>query len=93
MKMIPIAHVPRRVAALTGLPGPSPRVVYDRALRGAFPAEFISGRWFVPEQDIPKVAAALGMTVLSSEVAEFGPHPRRAVGDAAHTRCTDHPIA
>lgn len=60
---VSIAHVPRRVAALTGQPGPSPRKVYDLALRGAFPAEFTGGRWFVPESAIPEVARALGLTV------------------------------
>lgn len=61
--LVSIAHVPRRIAALTGLTAPSPRKIYDLALRGAFPAEFVNGRWFVPEQDIPAVAAALGLVV------------------------------
>lgn len=60
---VSIAHVPRRVAALTGQPGPSPRKVYDLALRGAFPAEFTGGRWFVPEDAIPQVVEALGLTM------------------------------
>ncbi len=62
-QMVPLSHVSRRVAALTGLPGPSPRMIYDRALRGSFPAEFVTGRWFVAEMDLPKVAEAFGLTV------------------------------
>jgi hypothetical protein len=62
--LIPIAHVPRRVAALTGGGvGPSPRKVYDLALRAAFPAEFNGGRWYVAADDIPLVVAALGLSV------------------------------
>ena len=63
MPMIPLAHVGRRLANLTGTPGPSPRKVYDLALRAAFPATFESGRWYVAEQDMPLVAAALGLSV------------------------------
>ncbi len=68
-KMIPIAHVPRRLAALSGLPGPSPRTVYDRVLRGSFPAEFVNGRWFIAEADMPKVAEAFGLTMPSRDIA------------------------
>jgi hypothetical protein len=66
--LVPITHVPRRVAALTGLPGPSPRVVYDRVLRGSFPAEQINGRWFVPEDAMAQVAEALGMPLRVTEL-------------------------
>jgi hypothetical protein len=67
--MVPIAHVPRRVAALTGAPAPSPRKIYDLTLRDAFPAEFIGGRWFVDAKDLPKVAAALGLNILAQRNA------------------------
>lgn len=64
--LISIAHIPRRVAGLTGQVGPSPRRVYDLALRGSFPAEFVGGRWFVDEADIPAVVAALGLTIAAA---------------------------
>lgn len=62
-KLIPISHAGLRVAALIGAPVPSPRKVYDLALRGAFPTTFENGRWFVAEQDVPLVAQALGLSV------------------------------
>lgn len=68
-KMIPIAHVGLRVAALTGVPGPRPRLIYEHALMGSFPAEFVRGRWFVDEADIPKVAKALGLTPVHASAA------------------------
>ncbi len=68
-KMLPISHAGLRVAALIGAPVPSPRKVYDLALRGAFPATFENGRWFVAEQDIPAVAEALGFDVPSGDIA------------------------
>ena len=62
-EMIPLAHVNHRLAAMTGAVTPGPRKTYDLALRGAFPADFRNGRWYVHERDLAKVAAALGITV------------------------------
>jgi len=78
MPMIPIPHVGLRVAALTGAPGLSPRKIYDLALRGAFPATFENGRWFVAEQDIPAVAYALGFDVPSHASASAARKNRAA---------------
>lgn len=68
-KMIALPHVARRIAKMTGEAGPSPRKVYDLALRGAFPAEFMSGRWYIAERDLGLVAAALGLDVIAANPA------------------------
>lgn len=62
--LISIAHIPRKIALVTGSPAPSPRIIYQLALMAKFPAEFIGGRWFINTDDITKVVDALGLTVL-----------------------------
>lgn len=56
-----IAHVGRKIAALTGRLGPSHQRVYDLVLRRAVPAEFVAGRWYIEDADVPLVAQALGI--------------------------------
>jgi hypothetical protein len=57
--LISIAHIPLRVAALTGQPAPRYRTVYDAALRGLFPTSYERGRWYVATADLPLVVSAL----------------------------------
>ncbi len=61
-KMIPLSHVGRYIAAITGKPSPSPRLIYNKLLQGAFPGESINGRWFIPERALPEIVHVLGLT-------------------------------
>jgi hypothetical protein len=57
--LVPISHVPRRIAELTGVSGISPRKVYDLVLRGSIPADFINGRWYVADGNMNVIAETL----------------------------------
>ena len=65
MSQISIAHIGRKIAALTGKPGPTHQQVYSAVLRGAVPAEFLNGRWYMREADVPLMAQALGIAIPS----------------------------
>lgn len=62
-EMIGIAHIGRKIAAMTGKAGPSHQQVYDIVLRGLVPATFERGRWYVSEEDVPQVAQALKIAI------------------------------
>ncbi len=72
--LVPITELAPRLKALTGREGPRYRHLYMRALddRLGAPVQRIYGRLFLHENDLPAIAAALGMTTTLPEARDAG---------------------
>ncbi len=58
---IPLTALPRALAAFAGQQSPSYRRLYALTLDGRIPAAQENGRWFVSKDDLPSIAATLGL--------------------------------
>lgn len=67
--LIALPRLASELKKLTGVAGPSYRRLYFMALDGRLTIETINGRHFVRSEDLPEIAAILGLTVPPALVA------------------------
>lgn len=66
---IKLPHAPRELSALVGKPNAiTYRRLYTAVLNGRVPAEMENGRWKLCREDLPAIAATLGLTASAQPV-------------------------
>jgi hypothetical protein len=76
-----IARLAIRLGQYTGKEPPSPRILYDRVLRGIIPAQWVHGRWLYFEKDIPAIAEALEMVEPGHSAQQRAARERNAIAE------------
>ena len=62
-ELIPETGLAAAIAEASGKPAPSYPTLANRRRSGAWPATQVGARWYVNISDLPKVLAALGLTI------------------------------
>ena len=61
MRKIALPRIPRELAVNYPDSHATYRACYHAAVEGRFPTDIVNGRYYIKEDDLPRVAAALGL--------------------------------
>jgi len=81
---IGLTQLPGKLADITGQTPPNYRKCFDGAVSRLFPAHFSGSRWTVDEEDLEKIALAMGLAPKpAAPTAAAKPRRRRSAAELA----------